>query len=252
MSVKACTLMYHDVYRVSKTESGINIDSAQSYKISSDQFEKQIKLFREYIDSHHIDESTFRLSFDDGGVSFLTIIAPILEKYGFRGLFFIATGFLNTDGFLTDSQVIELSRRGHIVGSHSHSHRQMMSSLSKEELLLDWRKSVDYLSDLLNKPITVVSLPNGFCSTTILDVLEEVGITDVYTSTPTDKIKKKGSMTLYGRWGIKDGMDENVAFKIAFNTVIKTKIKIKKMILNMAKSLMGRQYIRIRESIYKH
>lgn len=244
--------MYHDVYQVSKTESGINIDSAQSYKISSEQFEKQIKLFREYIDTHHIEGSKFRLSFDDGGLSFLTVVAPILEKYGFKGLFFIATGFLNTEGFLNDKQVVELSNRGHFIGSHSHSHRQMMSSLSREELLSDWKTSVDYLSGLLNYPITIASLPNGFSSDTIMSVLEEVGVKEVYTSTPTDTIKQYGGLLVYGRWGIKDGMTENTSLKIAFNPIFKTKIKIKKSILNMAKFLMGSQYIKIRESIYKH
>ena len=109
---RVCTLMYHDVYQHGKTESGININSAQSYKIRASLFEKHIKAIREYVDAHHIKPSSIRLSFDDGGVSFLTVIAPILEKYGFKGYFFIATGFLNTEGFLNDEQVVEMCHQG--------------------------------------------------------------------------------------------------------------------------------------------
>jgi len=252
MSQKICTLMYHDVYRREKTESGINIDSAQSYKIRETQFECQIKAIREYVDAHHIDESSIRLSFDDGGVSFLTVIAPILEKYGFKGYFFVATGYLNTEGFLSDEQVTKLYETGHYVGSHSHTHRQMMSSLSREELLTDWKASVNYLERLIHQPIKIASLPNGFCSSTILDVLEELGVEDVYTSTPADEPIRSGLLNLYGRYGIKDGMNVSKVLNVAFNPFTKAKIKFKKAFLNGAKSLLGRQYIKIREFLYRH
>ena len=252
MANHICTLMYHDVYLHEKTESGINIDSAQSYKISASQFERQIKAIREYVDAHKIDESSIRISFDDGGVSFLTVTAPILEKYGFKGYFFIATGFLNSDGFLSDEQVIELYKRGHFVGSHSHTHRQMMNALSRDELMMDWKKSIEILGRLINNPIKIASLPNGFSSSVILDVLDELGIEDVYTSSPMDKPTKRGNLTLLGRYGIKDGMNESKVLQIAFNPLIKSMIKMKKTVLNGAKSLLGRQYIKIREFLYRH
>lgn len=249
---KICTLMYHDVYQHDKTESGINIDSAQSYKISASLFEKHIKAIREYVDAHHIEPSSIRLSFDDGGVSFLTVIAPILEKYGFKGYFFIATGFLNTEGFLNDEQVTELYKRGHFIGSHSHTHRQMMNVLCKEELMTDWKLSIECLERLIRKPTKMVSLPNGFNSSVILDVLEELGIEEVYTSSPMDKPIKRMNLTLLGRYGIKDGMNEGKVLQIAFNPLTKLLIKMKKLVLNGAKSLLGRQYIKIREFLYKH
>lgn len=252
MANKICTLMYHDVYQLKKTESGINIDSAQSYKISSSLFERQIKAIREYVDAHQIDESSIRISFDDGGVSFLTVIAPILEKYSFKGYFFIATGFLNIEGFLSDEQVVELYNRGHFVGAHSHTHRQMMNALSKEELMNDWKASIDCLGQLIHQPIKIVSLPNGFSSSVILDVLEELGIEDVYTSSPMDKPTKRGCLTLFGRYGIKDGMSEGKVLQIAFNPITKLMIKMKKKVLNGVKSLLGRQYIKIREFLYRH
>ena len=227
MANKICTLMYHDVYQHEKTESGINIDSAQSYKISASLFERQIKTIREYVDAHHIDESSIRLSFDDGGVSFLTLIAPILEKNGFKGYFFIATGFLNTDGFLSDEQVVELYKRGHFVGSHSHTHRQMMNALSKEELMTDWKASIDCLGRLLQQPIKIASLPNGYSSPVIFDVLDELGIEDVYTSSPMDRPIKRRNLTLFGRYGVKDGMNESKVLQIVFNPLTKLMIKMK-------------------------
>lgn len=249
---KVSTLMYHDVYQHEKTESGINIDSAQSYKISVSLFEKHIKAIRQYVDAHHIELSSIRITFDDGGASFLTVIAPILERYSFKGYFFIATGFLNTEGFLNDEQVVELYKRGHFIGSHSHTHRQMMNALSKEELMTDWKLSIECLERLIHQPIKIASLPNGFSSSVILDVLEKLGIEEVYTSSPMDKPIKRRNLTLLGRYGIKDGMNEGKVLQIAFNPLTKSWIKMKKLVLNGAKSLLGRQYIKIREFLYKH
>lgn len=77
-------------------------------------------------------------------------------------------------------QVISLSKHGHVIGSHSHTHRQMMTSLCREELLEDWRTSLEYLEALLDTQVTVASLPNGYCSQTILEVLNELGVIYIY------------------------------------------------------------------------
>ena len=245
-------LMYHDVFNKTKHESGFSGRDADVYKIDKRSFENQVRHINDFLIKKGLDKGLVRFTFDDGGESFLTVIAPTLEKYGFKGYFFIATGFLNKEGFLSDEQVAELSKRGHFVGSHSHTHRQMMNALSKEELLSDWKTSIDYLGLLIGKPILIASLPNGFSSTVILDVLQDLGIEDVYTSSPIDKPAKKGKLTLFGRYGIKDGMSERKVLHIAFNPLTKTMIKMKKIILKGAKSLLGQQYIKIREYLYKH
>jgi peptidoglycan/xylan/chitin deacetylase (PgdA/CDA1 family) len=56
-------------------------------------------------------------TFDDGGVSFLDLIAPALERHGWRGLFFIATNWIGSPGFLKASQIAELRQRGHHIGT---------------------------------------------------------------------------------------------------------------------------------------
>ena len=66
-------------------------------------------------------------TFDDGGVSFVTKAAPILEKYGHKGVFFVSTKYIGTPGVLSAGQVKELELRGHVVGTHSHSHFYVFS-----------------------------------------------------------------------------------------------------------------------------
>lgn len=250
MKSRVCTLMYHDVYVNEKSESGFNFESAYSYKIDCVQFEKQIKAIRNYIDTNHIEQNYIRFSFDDGGSSFYSTIAPILEKYSFQGLFFVATQFVGKSGFLTEKQISELEKHGHIVGAHSHTHRQRMNMLPYNDLFDDWRQSVEVLNRILGHPISIASLPNGFCSNNMIMILAQLGIKEIYTSEPFESIKQKNGAEIYGRYGIKDGMSANVVLKIAFNKFMKLKIGVRKTALKFLKIIMGDSYVSIREKIY--
>ena len=86
------------------------------------------------------------ISFDDGLMDHYKVAAPLLEEYGFRGWFFVpaalptmATGeqraFCEANGLILppDSgerigmnreELVDLARRGHIVGCHTMNHRR--------------------------------------------------------------------------------------------------------------------------------
>lgn len=78
-------LMYHDLYIQSGTESGFQNESAFQYKIQADEFEKQVKAVVDYCREHIEVQVDF--TFDDGGVSFLTLAAPILENMASKEYF---------------------------------------------------------------------------------------------------------------------------------------------------------------------
>lgn len=78
--------MYHDVYIKNPLETGFQSKGANIYKLSIDDFDKQISSLVKY-------KNKIRLTFDDGGISFHSVIAPILEKYGFKGFFFYFNRF---------------------------------------------------------------------------------------------------------------------------------------------------------------
>lgn len=246
-----CTLMYHDVYDVSNQESGINIDSNYQYKIKKEAFEEQIKALSLYVETHCVDKEYVRLSFDDGGISFYNVIMPILEKYGFKGYFFIATSFIGQEGFLTEKMIDEMYSRGHVIGGHSHTHRQRMHMLPYKELEQDWKECVDVLSRITGNQIEIVSLPNGFESSSIFEVLQTLGIKEVYTSEPFEKIRRKNQISLYGRYGVRESMTVDDVLAIAFDSRTKNKLRIKKGALNLLKKIMGNSYITIREKLFK-
>lgn len=248
---KVCTLMYHDIYDVSNKESGINIDSNYPYKIKKKAFEEQIKALSEYVEAHGLNKEYIRLSFDDGGVSFYNIIMPILEKYGFKGYFFIATNFIGQEGFLTEQMIKEMYTRGHVIGGHSHTHRQRMHTLPLDDLENDWKKCIETLYRITGEQVRIVSLPNGFESKSIYKTLCSLGVKDVYTSEPFENPQKKDNLNVFGRYGIRNSMTIEDVLAIAFNNKTKNKIRYKKAVLNLLKKIMGNSYITIREIIFE-
>lgn len=106
------------------------------------------------------------LSFDDGHRSHFELAAPLLEKYGFKGWFFVPIGLMaignefdngshpETDrsDALTLEQLNYLSER-HIVGSHTISHRRLNAAVPTDELENEIVGSQSMFSDLLGGPV---------------------------------------------------------------------------------------------------
>jgi peptidoglycan/xylan/chitin deacetylase (PgdA/CDA1 family) len=246
---KIISLMYHDVYKNSPDESGIVSSDCATYKVSEVVFEQHLKAIRQLIDNGRINASDIRLTFDDGGNSFYKIIMPLLEKYDFVGYFFIATNFLGKSGFLSNEMVKILNEHGHVVGAHSHSHLQRMHTLSYDTLYEDWGKSIDILTSITGKPITDVSLPNGYQSKNIIKAVLANGVKNVYTSNPIDTIKNNGSYIEYGRYAVRNGMTAANVVDLIIDNKLRFKLKLRFKFLGIAKKFMGKSYLWIRKKL---
>ena len=77
-------------------------------------------------------------TFDDGKRSNGEFVAPLLERHGFGGTFYITEGlgFEDKDYYLTWEEVRELHRRGFEIGNHTRSHRDV-STLAPDQLAAD-------------------------------------------------------------------------------------------------------------------
>jgi peptidoglycan/xylan/chitin deacetylase (PgdA/CDA1 family) len=72
-------------------------------------------------------KAAFSFTFDDGTMSHYTYAKPILDSFGFKSTFFLATSFLTDDlpgiiRFGTWNQFREMSLEGHEIGAHSVTH----------------------------------------------------------------------------------------------------------------------------------
>ena len=236
-------LMYHDIVTREDTSSGFQNSSAFQYKVEAGKFEAQV---RELAGK---EEVTF--TFDDGGVSFLTVAAPILEAYGRRGIFFISTKYLGTPGFLTAEQVRELEKRGHKIGSHSHSHPDNIAALSRKEMDEEWRESVGLLEAILGHRVEVASIPNGYGSKQLDAAAMEAGIRELYTSVPTTKALFSHGLRMIGRYVVHRDMTVEDVVAMVEDGGHRRKMYLRWYVLSLAKKMLGSNYDKLKARFVK-
>lgn len=249
--MKQIVLMYHDIIKRDATESGFQNKTASKYKVSAKDFEEQVAKIRAYLNLKGLSDSFVRFTFDDGGESFLTNATPILEKYGFRGFFFISTGYIGCNGFLDAIQIRELADRGHKIGSHSHSHPERMIALSGKDIQDEWSISQMILNEILGYKPVIASIPNGYSSSEILKSMVSSDISNIYTSCPTSKTTNKQNYTLIGRYAVTADMSTDEVLSIVTSPYKRFKISCRQQILDLAKRLLGNHYLSIREKLIK-
>lgn len=88
----------------------------------------------------------FLVTFDDGTADHYFTAAPLLERHGLHGVFFVNTARLGADGYLTLAQCQELQARGHSIESHAHQHKPLIG-LPEDQLRSQLAESRRILCD---------------------------------------------------------------------------------------------------------
>ena len=261
MTNRVITLLYHDVIDGDDPDvSGFTGANPAEYKLSVDEFDSHLEAIQqvmkgEVILSNAVEGQRYStppvlLTFDDGGVSALDQIAPMLESRGWRGCFFITTDRIDTDAFLTRQQIHELRQRGHEIGSHSCSHPKRMSDCGREQLLHEWQKSLKVLSEILDDEVTIASVPGGFYSRQIAEAAAESGVRILFTSEPVQKIHYVDGCAVVGRFSVKRGMGSRVPVEfVCGNRVRRFRHYAYWNVKKLAKAISGPIYPWVR-SIY--
>lgn len=222
----AIALMYHDIVDGDAYDaSGFAGADAALYKLGRGEFEAHLSAIAESGAARPATVAELGdgagagrpllITFDDGGVSAYTHAADALERRGWRGHFFVTTGRVGTPGFLSREQIVELDRRGHVVGSHSATHPLRMARCSYEEMLGEWKTSVGVLSDILGRGVTAASVPGGYYSRRVAEAADEAGIKHLFTSEPTAGLQRVGGCLVVGRYTVQRWTTPRAAAAIA-------------------------------------
>jgi peptidoglycan/xylan/chitin deacetylase (PgdA/CDA1 family) len=239
----ATALMLHDVLPEGRTldESGFTGPGPDRYKIRKPLFEAMAR---------RAGAAGAILTFDDGGRSALDVVAPVLAEHGQRGAFFIATARLGTPGFLDHDGVAELAAAGHVIGSHSHTHPEVMPALSDEDILAEWRTSIAVLEDATGRPVEHASVPNGFTNRAVLAAAREAGIRTLYTSTPTRHRRSYGVMEVVGRFAVLAVANPRSTVALASGALLpRVQQQARWNALALSKKLLGTRYPAVRSRI---
>jgi peptidoglycan/xylan/chitin deacetylase (PgdA/CDA1 family) len=154
------------------------------------------------------------LTFDDGGASAARIGDALTEK-GWVGHFFVPVDFIGRPGFLDEAGVSRLARMGHVIGTHSSSHPVPISRLPEEQLLEEWRRSVEVLSEIIGDTVVTGSIPGGYFSRPVARTAALSGVKTLFTSEPVRAVRQVDGCLLLGRYSILAGTPPERAASLA-------------------------------------
>lgn len=206
-------LCYHNI----NTTPGKEDD----YRISAFHFEQQVKAL--YDSGYHtilpdelydhlskgtpLPPKPVMLTFDDTHETHFSIAAAVLEKYRFKGVFFIMSVCIGKKNYMSAQQIKTLAERGHSIECHTYDHPSVKSISGKQ-----WEQQIDNpvkkLEAITGKPVEYFAYPYGVWDEPAIIELKRRGIKAAFQLTgkksqkePFYTIKR---MLVPGTWSERD------------------------------------------------
>jgi len=196
------TLMYHHVEDLNKAKT----DGHSSLTVGTDIFRAQMEYLkaRGYTSLSMQDLAAFfnsgtalpgkgvLLTFDDGYDDFYSDAYPILSSLGFKATVFMATGLADNPGYLSWSQIDNLTASGNVLmANHTWSHKGVGQDMQKEISLADSQLA----QHNANIP-KVFSYPFGYPTGKAENYLSGLGYTLAFTTNPGSILCAKNRLSL--------------------------------------------------------
>jgi peptidoglycan/xylan/chitin deacetylase (PgdA/CDA1 family) len=177
--VVAPILLYHHV----KDETTLS-----RYQVSIPDFRAQMELLDEMgytaipistfldvlLDGGKLPEKPIVITFDDGHLSVYENAFPIMEEFGFPGVFYIVANRINgSPDFVTIPQLTELVEAGWEIGSHSYTH----ADLTKNHAIAGHEigQSKARLEEALSTQVETFAYPYGTIDSVIAQKVSDYG-----------------------------------------------------------------------------
>ena len=161
-----------------------------------------------------------------------------------KGHFFITTSMIGNEFFLNEKDIINLHNRGHIIGSHSHSHPNVFKSLTYNQMKSEWLESKKILENILKIKIRSCSVPGGDANNNTYLSAKECGFSVVFNSEPTIKLIEKDGLKILGRFCPKSGTNYRIIKRICSHKGLKTQLFIRS-VKNLIKAILFPIYSKI-------
>jgi peptidoglycan/xylan/chitin deacetylase (PgdA/CDA1 family) len=259
MSKNIVLLMYHEL------QSGGRplVDDSPGYRryvVSKEQFAKQLEIVSqkgftgasvtqslEALKSGSSAKPIVGFTFDDGCASDLHVAAPLLAENDFNATFYVTVDHLDRDGYLTKTELRELSQLGFEIGSHSMTHRHL-SDLDARQIRVELVDSKQALEEIVGKAIDHFSCPGGRINAAVTQAALEAGYKTVATSRLGTNSSRSNRFAL-NRVAIKHDMNLNTFVRICSGKG-QFLMKSGDSILLTGKRILGnKRYDRLRGSI---
>ena len=177
-------LCYHHIRNFRAGES----NNMKSYSVTPAAFAEQMKalydsgyqtilpnqLYEYLVHDGPIPSKPVIISFDDTDGEQFTIGAAEMNKYGFKGVYFIMTIAMNRPRYMSKEQIKNLSDSGHVIAGHTWDHHMVTKYVGA-----DWDtqlvKPQVQLESITGKPIKYFAYPFGLWNQAAIPELKSRG-----------------------------------------------------------------------------
>lgn len=192
------------------------------------------------------------LTFDDGGLSAYETVFPLLDKFGFVGHFFIVTDDIDRPGFLSKEMIRELADTGHVIGSHSCSHPELIY-VDHISLKNEMVQSKIILESILGRACSAFSIPTGEMNRSVVMAALDAGYQYVFSSTP-GYLRNYLPGSLISRWAVRSDVDDSLIWLkkvISKDPFLLCKISLRWKLVRIMRIVLGGSFYRIRDRIIR-
>jgi peptidoglycan/xylan/chitin deacetylase (PgdA/CDA1 family) len=189
-------LCYHHIRNVGSTRELKN-----EYEVSVTEFKSQMKaladsgyktvtpdqLYNYLVYGGSLPEKPVVITYDDTDEEQFSIAKPEMDKYGFKGVYFIMTISIGRPNYMSKEQIKQLSDEGHVIASHTWDHSRVdrytyehaIDEGGKKKIVNDWDqqlvKTKTKLEGIVGKPIEYFAYPFGIWSKSGIPEIEKRG-----------------------------------------------------------------------------
>lgn len=185
--------------------------------VSRSRFEEHLKMLRDsgyqtvlpdqlyefFTEGRSLPAKPVMISFDDSRGAQYRIARPLLEQYGFKGVFFIMTVCLNKPDYLTTQELKALVAEGHAIGGHTFDHPSLRA-LPPGGWKVQLEKTKHDLETILNRPVRDFAYPYGAWSASAIVYLKAYGYRDAFQLdgrfAPSDTLYTIRRLLVGGNW----------------------------------------------------
>ncbi len=171
-------LTYHHIRNYNNPEDKAGTDIS----VSPENFDSQMKWLNDnnfqtvgldyFNRPFKLEKKPIIITFDDGYQDNYDEAFQILNKYDFKGVFYIITDKVNFPEYLTWNEILKMKNAGMIFGSHTLSHPPL-DAIAKDKREKEISESKQALEDHLGAAINDFCYPYGRHDQSVVDIVKK-------------------------------------------------------------------------------
>ena len=120
------------------------------------------------------------ITFDDTDGEQFNIGATELNKYNFKGVFFIMTISIGKKRYMSAEQLKQLSDEGHVIAAHTWDHQSVKKLSTEKDYDVELLQPKQKLEAITGKPVDCFAYPFGIMDPKIFPELRKAGYESAY------------------------------------------------------------------------